>query len=219
MAATPTPQHPSLDSPVAAPVGTQRSGRRILALVVAICAAPVLASYFSYYVLRPSGRTNYGSLIQPQRAMPADAALPLVDLQGKAVLLSALKGQWLLVSVSSGDCKADCQQHLYLQRQLREVLGKDKDRLDRVWLINDQQGVAATLLPALRQSWVLRAPAPALAAWLQPAAGHALQDHLYLVDPMGNWMMRFPAQLDPSRAKKDLERLMKASESWDQAGR
>jgi len=39
---------------------------------------------------------------------------------------------------------------------------------------------------------------------------------------MGHWMMRFPAGLDKAgagRAKRDLERLMRASASWDQAGR
>ena len=55
-----------------------------------------------------------------------------------------------------------------------------------------------------------------------PLAGHALADHLYLVDPKGSWMMRFPAGLDPagaSKVKRDLERLMRASSSWDKAGR
>lgn len=61
-----------------------------------------------------------------------------------------------------------------------------------------------------------------LADWLAPAAGQALTEHLYVVDPMGHWMMRFPAGLDKAgagRAKRDLERLMRASASWDQAGR
>ena len=66
---------------------------------------------------------------------------------------------------------------------------------------------------------MLRAPRDALAAWLQPSQGQALEDHLYIVDPMGEWMMRVPVNADPARLKKDLERLMRASASWDQAGR
>jgi hypothetical protein len=61
-----------------------------------------------------------------------------------------------------------------------------------------------------------------LQAWFSPAAGHALDDHLYVIDPMGHYMMRFPAHMDvagASKAKKDLDRLMRASASWDQAGR
>jgi hypothetical protein len=61
-----------------------------------------------------------------------------------------------------------------------------------------------------------------LEQWLQPAAGRQLADHLYVVDPIGNWMMRFPASMDAAgaaQAKRDLERLLRASNSWDKAGR
>jgi hypothetical protein len=146
----------------------------------------------------------------------------LRDLQGGKQPISSLKGQWLLVSVGGGACDEACQKNLYFQRQLREVLGKDKDRLDRVWLINDDAPVAPSLLPALSQSLALRVEAAALQNWLSAAPGQALQDHLYVVDPMGMWMMRFPAHMDvnsASKAKRDLERLMRASASWDQAGR
>ena len=57
------------------------------------------------------------------------------------------------------------------------------------------------------------------AAWLQPAPGHALQDHLYVVDPQGHWMMRMPADPEPARVKRDLERLMRGSSGWDKPGR
>ena len=59
----------------------------------------------------------------------------------------------------------------------------------------------------------------ALASWLQPAIGQRLEDHLYVVDPIGNWMMRFPADADPKKVKGDLDRLLRASAFWDQAGR
>jgi hypothetical protein len=134
-----------------------------------------------------------------------------------------LKGQWLLVVVAPGACDAGCEQQLYLQPQLREVLGKDRDRLDRVWLVPDAgatpEPVRQALLPAMAQAWVLRAPAAELGAWLQPEAGQSQEAHLYLVDPMGDWMMRFPVHADPTRVKKDLLKLLKASESWDKAGR
>jgi hypothetical protein len=77
-------------------------------------------------------------------------------------------------------------------------------------------------MPALSQAQALRIDAAVLRGWLSPAPGQALQDHLYVVDPMGNWMMRFPAHMDvnsASKAKRDLERLLRASASWDQAGR
>jgi cytochrome oxidase Cu insertion factor (SCO1/SenC/PrrC family) len=196
-----------------------RMGRIKMLLVWAVCAAPVVASYFTFYVLRPQGRSNYGELIVPTRPMPPVGQLPLANLQGQGVLPAALKGQWLLVSVGGGACDGVCERQLYLQRQLREMLGKDKDRVDRVWLVTDQAAVPTPLLPALQQAWTLRADPAAVARWLQPQAGQALSAHFYLVDPRGDWMMRFPAQADPVRIKKDLGRLLKASESWDKAGR
>ena len=196
-----------------------RLGRWKMIFVLLICAAPVLASYFTYYVLRPESRSVYGELIEPQREWPAIQA---VDLQGRAIDLQSLKGQWLLVTVGSGTCPVNCERNLYFQRQLREVLGKDKDRLDRVWLINDQAAVSPALLPALQQAQVLRLPAQVLAQWLPLSPAHAPEDHLYVVDPMGHLMMRFPAHMDvasAAKAKRDLERLMRASASWDTAGR
>ena len=106
-----------------------RHGRWKMLGVLLICAAPVLASYFTYYVIRPEGRRVYGELINPQRTVPA---LTASTLDGGAKRLESLKGQWLLVSVAGGDCDPACQKHLYLQRQLRESLGKEKDRVDWV---------------------------------------------------------------------------------------
>jgi hypothetical protein len=196
-----------------------RVGRWKMALVLLICAAPVVASYFTYYVVRPDGRRNYGDLIVPQRPLPDVVG---TTLDGRSVNLRTLKDQWLLLSVAGGACDAACTNHLYFQRQLREGLGKDKDRLDRVWLIDDGAPVADGLLPALRDATVIRVPRAALQQWLQPQAGQQLEDHLYVVDPMGNWMMRFAPGVDLHTApkiKKDLERLMRGSEGWDQAGR
>ncbi len=196
-----------------------RMGRFKMLLIWAVCAAPVVASYLSYYVIKPQGRTNHGTLITPPKPMSAEKGLSFTNLQGQTVAPQALQGQWLLVSVAGGACDAACERQLYLQRQLREALGRDKDRVDRVWLIPDQAEVRPALLPALAQAWTLRVDATRLSQWLQPDVGQTLSSHLYLVDPKGDWMMRFPADADPARVKKDLMRLLKANESWDEAGR
>ena len=220
----------SLPAPQDAVAGDARrtaTGRWKMLMVLLVCAAPVIASYVTYYLIRPEARQSHGQLVEPQRPIPA---LTATALDGKPVQLQSLRGQWLLVSVGGGACDAACEQHLYLQRQLREGLGKNKDRLDWVWLVTDAAPVRPSLLPALKQATVLRVEAAALAQWLAPEAGHPLRDHLYLVDPMGNWMMRFPvagggklvAGVDATaaaRTKRDLERLMRAAASWDLPGR
>lgn len=188
------------------------TGRLKMLMVLAVCAAPVIASYFTYYVIRPQSAKSYGALINPQKPLPPS--------------LSKLKGQWLLVSVGGGACDKTCEKNLYLQRQLREALGREKERMDWVWLVDDAAPVRTELQPALSQATVVRADAAQLSQWLAPEAGHSLHDHLYLVDPMGNWMMRFPVnageRVDTAAAKnikRDLDRLMRASSSWDQPGR
>ena len=195
------------------------SGRWKMIAVLLVCASPVILSYLTYYVIRPEGRRNFGELVNPQRPIPA---ITTKTLGGEPGELTLLKGQWLLVSVSGAACDPACQQRLYFQRQLRESLGKEKGRLDWVWLINDDAAVDVRLRPATASSTTLRVSAEALRQWLMPDAGQRLEDHLYLVDPLGNLMMRFPANMDTAaaaKAKRDLDRLLRASSSWDKEGR
>lgn len=208
---------PDLADPAQAAQRRTVRGRFKMLAVLAVCAAPVVASYLAYFVVRPEARNNYGALIEPSRALPA--ALALRRLDGTAVDAHSLHGQWLLVAVGPSACDAGCERRLYMQRQLREMLGRERDRLDKVWLVTDAGAPAPTLLQALPATAVLRADRTALAAWLAPTAGQALEDHLYVVDPMGQWMLRFPADPDPARVKRDLERLLRAAAGWDKAGR
>lgn len=193
-----------------------RSGRWKMLLLFLVAASPVIASYFTYYVVRPEGRRNYGELIDPQRALPPIVG---VDAQGRTVDLRTLKDQWLLVSVADSACDAACEKRLYLQRQLRETLGKEKERLDWVWLRTGAPTMAPALAQATAPATVLHVDAQALAQWLQPAEGRRIDEHLYVVDPSGHWMMRFPADLHPKKIKSDLDRLLRASSFWDRPGR
>lgn len=196
-----------------------RAGRIKMLVILAICIAPVLVSYLMVFVVQPRGQA-YGELIAPARDWPA--ALTLTDLEGTPVPAASLKGQWLLAVVASGSCDpASCEKALYMQRQLREMLGKEKDRVDKIWLLTD----AVTPRPELQKSLtqgdavrMLRTPAAALDHWLQtPAAASGVQ--LFVVDPLGRLMMRSPVDPDPMKLKRDLEKLLRASNSWDRAGR
>ena len=194
-------------------------GRLKMLLVLLACAAPVLASYFSYYVLRPSARSNYATLIEPSRTLPA--GLPLTDLEGRRVDPLSLKGQWQLIVLGRSACDSDCEQRLFMQRQLREMTGRERERVDKLWLITDGGPIAPALLAAVQASpatRVLRVSGPALQQWLAAAPGESLESHLYIVDPMGQWMMRAPPQPDPAKLKRDLERLLRASAFWDRPG-
>lgn len=221
----------SLPSPEVAARDTRRTqrGRWQMLAILLVCAAPAVASYLAYLGLRPKAQTNYSELIAPSRPLPA--TLPLAALDGAAVSPSSLRGQWLLVVVSNGACDAACERHLWLQRQLHESLGREKDRVDKVWLIADDAapreatlaaigaGAAGAKTPGLTPATVLRAGRARLAAWLAPALGQALEDHLYIVDPQGDWMMRAPPDAEPAKLKRDIEKLLRASAGWDRPGR
>src|SRR5438309_6604849 len=81
----------SLPQPQEAAEGDGRrttAGRLKMLLVLAICAAPVIASYFTYYVWRwPDARRNFGELVEPQRPLPAIAA---TTVDGKQIAMPSL---------------------------------------------------------------------------------------------------------------------------------
>jgi hypothetical protein len=195
-----------------------RRGRLTMLAILFACALPVSASYFTYYVIRPHGRTNYATLVEPQRPLPTLDALPAQDADGHAVPLTTLKGQWLVIVVAPAGCGKLCESNLFLQRQLREMMGAERDRIAKVWLVDSPEPVPPALAAAVAAAPAVatyRVDRAALGRWLEPAPGHELEEHLYIVDPLGNWMMRTPANPDPARLKKDVDKLLRASAWWN----
>ncbi|MBV7537853.1 redoxin domain-containing protein [Duganella sp. sic0402] len=197
---------------------SQARGRWKLLAVLAVCAAPLIASYFTYYVIKPKGgQTNYGALIDP-RAYPIPA-MASTTLDGKPARLEDYKGKWIMLKVGPSDCAADCQDQLFAMRQLRTMQGKEADRIERVWLITDDQPLETMLLRVNDGTHMLRAPAAVLEKWLPLEGGAAdrASEHMYLIDPLGNLMMRFPKGAVSSdvekvkRVHKDIAKLLKAS--------
>lgn len=191
-------------------VDRQRTrGRWKLFAVLAVCASPLLASYFTYYVVKPTGRTNYGTLIDP-RAYPIPPMASRTLAQQPATL-EAYRGKWIMLKVGGSDCGQACQDQLFTMRQLRTMQGKEMDRIERVWLITDDAPLETMLLRVNDGTRMLRAPNDVVAKWLPVEPGDAAADHIYLIDPLGNLMMRFPKNPDPTRMKKDIAKLLKAS--------
>lgn len=181
---------------------------RTLYLLAALCTAPVITSYTAYYLLPPTGRTNYGDLVEPQRPMPA---LALRELDGREVATTALRGRWLLVTVESGDCRDACQRKLWQMRQVRLTTGKDADRVERIWLVDDAAPLPTIVMREFDGTRFLRADPAQLESYLPLPAGGRLTDHIWVIDPLGNLMLRWPKDADPNRMKRDLARLLKAS--------
>ena len=169
------------------------SRRAKLALVFAACAAPFVLGWLAYVFEWTPGRTaNYGQLLSPQvlRAEP----------------FPALRGKWVLVTVDAAACDAACERKLYYMRQIWRAQGKNMERVERVWIVTDAAAPRPELLEAIAGTRIARADA-ALSASFPGVA----RDHVYLVDPLGNLMMRFPRDPDASRMLKDVQRLLRVS--------
>jgi len=185
-----------------------RSGRIKMILLFLVCAAPVIASYFTFYVIKPQSRVNYGELVLPVAPVPA-ASLKLLD--GKPYDLSALKGKWIMLTVDGGACPTSCAEKLYKMRQVRLTQGKDSDRIENVWLIDDEAQLETQVIRAYDNTHMLRAGGASLLKAFGAPAGGAQRDHIWLIDPLGNLVLRFPKNAEPAKMKKDLDRLLKYS--------
>jgi cytochrome oxidase Cu insertion factor (SCO1/SenC/PrrC family) len=170
-----------------------KRGRLKLMLLALFFLVPVGASYLIWWLdLAPGTAGNYGTLLAPRPVtLPAAAEL---------------KGKWVLVQFDGGACTAACERKLYFMRQVRRAQGKEMPRVARLWLVTDAVAPRAEVLAAIEGTVVA-----ALPAGLDFPAEQSVTGHLYLVDPLGNLMMRFPRDPDPARVIKDLQRLLKAS--------
>jgi cytochrome oxidase Cu insertion factor (SCO1/SenC/PrrC family) len=186
---------------------SKSNGRLKMLFILLVCATPVFVSYFMYYVVKPEGRTNYGTLLTP----PVDAGKVPVTVDGKPAALDALKGKWLMVTSGPSACDATCVERLYLIRQVRETTGKEKDRVTQVWLVTDNNVPSKEITDAYPAVKILRIDDKALNAALPTDAGQSIKEHIFVVDPLGNIILRFPAKPDPSKMKKDMSKLLRAS--------
>jgi hypothetical protein len=163
-----------------------------LALVFAACAAPFLLGWLAYvFEWAPGKSANYGELLSPQvlRAEP----------------FPALRGKWVLVAVDGAACSAACERKLYYMRQIWRAQGKNMDRVERLWIVADTAALRAELVDAIAGTRIARD------AHLAASFPGVASDHIYVVDPLGNLMMRFPRDPDPPRMLKDVQRLLRVS--------
>ena len=187
------------------PEAVRRGRLKLLALAV-FFALPVVGGWLAYlFDWTPHSPGNYGELIAP-RTVP-DATLLAVD--GGEMRFSALRGRWILVAFDRSACDAYCERKLYLMRQLRRTQGANMGRIERAWVLTDAGVPQPRVLNAIKGTYVVR---PAAAGFVAAfPAGRSVTDHIYLVDPRGNIMMRYPRDPDPARMIQDLKRLMKYS--------
>lgn len=181
----------------------RRSARLHLILIGVIAAAPFVGSYALFKFWKPTSFMNHGELVADAQPPGPTGADPM------GAQLSALKGKWVLATVDTGTCGQSCRDKLYYLRQIRLTQGKDMERIERLWMVSDEavpdpvllkEFVGMHVVMAAGSEWVRRLPAKT-----QPG------DYIFVIDPMGNVVLRYPPGFNPTGMKKDLSRLIRAS--------
>jgi cytochrome oxidase Cu insertion factor (SCO1/SenC/PrrC family) len=190
----------------------RRRNFRTVLLLAALFMLPLLLSFWLYYGWhwRPEGMTNHGELIQPLRPLPQ---LALRDAAG-VPQSHIFQGHWTLVYVGNGACDADCRITLIFMRQTRLSLNNEMTRVQRVFLATADccdRAYLATEHPGLRVLDASQAGAQPLLAQFSAAGPSGRARELYIVDPLGNLMMRYDARLPPQGLLEDLKRLLQLS--------
>ncbi len=182
-----------------------RSRLKLILMMLAILSPIVISSILHRSNFRPDHTVNYGELLEVK------------PLQGEATNLTdntifrirQLKGTWNLLVIDSGKCEEYCQEKLYTIRQVRLAQHVDKDNIQRVWLINDGIKPDQETIDKFEGTRLVSANGKDLLK--EFPFENKQEDHIYVVDPMGNLMMRYPRNADPRKMVGDLKRLLKLS--------
>ena len=173
-----------------------------LVLLLLLFSSPFAGAYVAFYFWKPAGTVNYGEL------MPT-TIVPLANMQGVSPgAAEAIKDKWVLLTVDSGQCEADCQQKLYLTRQVRLAQGKHMDRVARAYVIDGGALPSDDTMKRLDGAAVFRGGPDVLKTLPAVDGQHA---HVYLIDPLGNLVLRYPANPVAKGMIKDLTRLLTVS--------
>ena len=187
-------------------------GRGALLGLAALFFVPLAASFWLYYAggWRPAGSTNHGELITPARPL-ASAPFTIGDSATPA-REDLFKGKWSLVYIGDGACATeDCRKALWLMRQTRLLLAEDMSRVQRVLVAEGNCCDTAFLGAEHPGLEVVRADPAALSAFIAQFPRQDPTHTVYVVDPLGNLMMRFDARQNPNGLLDDLEKLLKLS--------
>ena len=199
-------------SQTAAPA--RKPNRMPLLLMVVVFAAPVLAAWFFYLnpEYLPTTRSNKGELIEPMVKLDTDSGL--VNPDGNPFDLSQLSGRWTLVSLNRAPCEDDCRNRLTALRQIRLALGETRFSVERLQILTGADDTAA-LTRDFEGMHIALAQGNAESKLLEALGkGASALDRTYILDPMGNLMMRYQADAPAKDTLKDMERLLKASKNW-----
>jgi hypothetical protein len=188
----------------ASPEDIRARNLRTVAILAGLFLIPLVLAFLVYYGTswRPAGRTNHGELILPARALPRDSPILRAD---------AFTQRWSLVYVGDGACDDDCKSALYVMRQTQLALNNDMQRVRRVFLASTNCCAKQMLERDYPGLIVIDASADRAAPLLRQFPRDERAHALFIVDPLGNLMMRFDTRANPKGLHEDLVALLKLS--------
>ena len=186
------------ESARALPPTTRRRGRLQLVLILLLTVGPMVLATGMYKLKfwLPESRSYHGEL--------------LGNGQSRAALgVTADEQRWQLLVTAPQACAADCQQLVYLARQLQIGLGRDASRASHALAAAQpvDAAYAATLqleYPQL-QRYTLDLP-----TYTQGAEGNGAAQ-LWIIDPHGNLVLRYGPGVIGKDVLNDLRLLLKLS--------
>jgi len=198
----------------------QNKSYTTLWVMIFLFALPYAAATY-FYMNRDSfefEQNNYGTIISPLKQV---ADLKLKTLENTDFSFSSLKGKWVMVSIGSSYCEELCQKNMYHMRQIKKATGKDRDKVERVFLLTDMSDIELfkNKIIEYHGMHVIQNTGDEYNKFLssfsftQKDSNEAqnITDGIFFIDPLGNYMMGYPSGADATKILSDLQRLLKVS--------
>jgi hypothetical protein len=184
----------------------KKSSRITFIIIILILCSPVFIATTLYLVGYKPGNMNYGDLLEVQK-LEGDG---INQIDSSIFKMEDLHGKWVMLTIDSGECNEACQAKLFYMRQVRTIQHNEKNRIERLLLIDDNKTVSDELLEEYKGTLFVNAKDSEIIKAIETEEVH--RKHIYLVDFMGNIMMRFPEELEPMKMSEDIKRLLQVSQ-------
>jgi len=204
-----------MNNPENTPVEPKKKSNTTLWVMLVLFGLPHIAAFYFYFnrdEINLGITSNYGAIISPARLVED---FDLIKLDSTKFKLSSLKGKWVLFSIGSSSCQQDCVDNLYKIRQIKKAVGQEYKRITKLFFLKDNQNIESfkLLLKDYSGMDVIVPSGKGYENYLSGFSykGKEIEDSIFIIDPLGNYMMTYPKGADASKILKDIERLLKVS--------
>jgi len=195
-------------------IGNKKRNPYAVWFVVAAFVAPVVLAYIVFFFVDVKSYINHGEILNP---IVHITSFELTDENNAIIPKEKLTYKWSLISFVGKTCDEKCEARLYDTRQIHTSLGKNQHRLSRMFVHFKPAGEALTKLIDEKHGTVIHVNGDE--SIIIKALGDNVHDGIgitnnetYIMDPMGNIMMRFTIDQPNKEFLYDLRKLLKASQ-------